>query len=217
MTPAVPADATAISIGLNLFANGTLTTDDYELYDKAGVKTFSDIPLDLPLLQRDQLAIQQPHHHRGMRMARSSPGSSTADDGSLPLPAGGQPGCTGHAPTFTDVAPSNQFYNEIRWLASRGISHWFPDGTYRPCEPVNRDAWRRSFTAYNGSPAVPGTAPTFPDVTSGNQFYNEIRWLGATGNHLGYPDGTFSPVQPINRDAMAAFVYRYNLNFPKGM
>jgi len=35
-TPALPAGATAISFGLNLFQNGTLTTDDYALYDTVG-------------------------------------------------------------------------------------------------------------------------------------------------------------------------------------
>ncbi|TIH36182.1 polysaccharide deacetylase family protein [Subtercola vilae] len=35
-TPAIPADMTGISFGLNLFRNGTLTTDDYALYDTVG-------------------------------------------------------------------------------------------------------------------------------------------------------------------------------------
>ncbi len=35
-TPALPAGATAISFGLNVFQNGTLTTDDYALYDTVG-------------------------------------------------------------------------------------------------------------------------------------------------------------------------------------
>lgn len=35
-TPALPAGATAISFGLNLFQNGTLTTDDYAMYDTVG-------------------------------------------------------------------------------------------------------------------------------------------------------------------------------------
>ncbi|WP_427016726.1 polysaccharide deacetylase family protein [Pseudarthrobacter sp. P1] len=34
-TPALPAGASGISFGLNLFANGTLTTDDYEMFDVA--------------------------------------------------------------------------------------------------------------------------------------------------------------------------------------
>jgi peptidoglycan/xylan/chitin deacetylase (PgdA/CDA1 family) len=36
-SPALPAGATGISFGLNLFSNGTLTTDDYELFDAATV------------------------------------------------------------------------------------------------------------------------------------------------------------------------------------
>ncbi len=35
-TPALPAGATAISFGLSLFGNGTVTTDDYALYDTVG-------------------------------------------------------------------------------------------------------------------------------------------------------------------------------------
>ncbi len=35
-TPVLPAGATAISFGLNLFGNGTLTTDDYAMYDTVG-------------------------------------------------------------------------------------------------------------------------------------------------------------------------------------
>lgn len=38
-TPALPAGATAVSIGLNLFQNGTLTTDDYALYEAVGAPT----------------------------------------------------------------------------------------------------------------------------------------------------------------------------------
>ncbi len=35
-TPALPSGATAVSFGLNLFSNGTLTTDDYAMYDTIG-------------------------------------------------------------------------------------------------------------------------------------------------------------------------------------
>ena len=35
-TPAIPAGYNGISFGLNIFANGTLTTDDYALYDSTG-------------------------------------------------------------------------------------------------------------------------------------------------------------------------------------
>ncbi|MBG6181149.1 hypothetical protein IWX62_002360 [Arthrobacter sp. CAN_A1] len=32
----MPAGATAVSFGLSLFSNGTLTTDDYAMYDTVG-------------------------------------------------------------------------------------------------------------------------------------------------------------------------------------
>ncbi|MBG6223806.1 peptidoglycan/xylan/chitin deacetylase (PgdA/CDA1 family) [Arthrobacter sp. CAN_A2] len=38
-TPPLPAGANGLSFGLNLFSNGTLTTDDYEMFDVASVPT----------------------------------------------------------------------------------------------------------------------------------------------------------------------------------
>ena len=35
-------------------------------------------------------------------------------------------------PSFTDVGPGTQFYTEIGWLASEGISTGYPDGSFRP-------------------------------------------------------------------------------------
>ncbi|WP_235506053.1 S-layer homology domain-containing protein [Arthrobacter sp. Leaf337] len=217
-TPAVPAGATAISFGLNMIGIGTLVTDDYELYDTVGIKTFSDVAAtnqfynEISWLSNNLIT-------QGYADGTFRPGASINRDAMAAFlyRLAGSPAVPANAPTFTDVAPSNQFYNEIRWLAAQGITTGYTDGTYRPLDPVNRDAMAAFLYRYNGKPAVPTTAPTFPDVTTGNQFYNEIRWLAATAITTGYPDGTFRPVQPIARDAMAAFVYRYNLNFPKGM
>ncbi len=69
----------------------------------------------------------------------------------------------------------------------------------------------------NGKPGVSATAPAFPDVTPSLKFYNEVRWLADMKITLGFPDGTFKPGASINRDQVAAFIYRYNLSFPKGM
>jgi serine protease len=72
---------------------------------------------------------------------------------------------------------------------------------------------------FNGSPAytAPGISP-FADVTLQTQFYREINWLASTNISTGWDESngtrTFRPVQPVNRDAMAAFMYRYNTAFP---
>jgi hypothetical protein len=119
---------------------------------------------------------------------------------------------------FSDVDPSNQFYKEITWLAARGISTGWaePNGTktFRPLQPVNRDAMAAFLYRYAGSPGFqpPGSSP-FVDVSTGNQFYQQITWLASRGISTGWDTGAgcraFAPVQPVARDAMAAFMYRF--------
>ncbi|WP_432396167.1 S-layer homology domain-containing protein [Pseudarthrobacter sp. L19] len=215
-TGAVPAGATAISVGLNLINNGTLTTDDYELYDLAGVKTFSDVS-STNQFNREISWLSNNLITQGYPDGTFRPVSSISREAMAAFlyRLAGSPAVPSNAPTFVDVPAGSQFYNEIRWLASKGMTTGWPDGTFRPGNPVNRDAMAAFLYRYNGKPAVPASAPSFPDVTQSNMFYNEIRWLAATQITTGYPDGLFRPVQPINRDAMAAFIYRYNLNFPK--
>lgn len=58
--------------------------------------------------------------------------------------------------------------------------------------------------------AAPAQASTqrFSDVPPGVQFYDEINWLAEMKVTTGYDDGTYRPLTPVNRDAMAAFLYR---------
>ncbi len=50
-TPALPAGASGISFGLNLFSNGTLTTDDYEMIDTANAPAPAPPPAGTNLVQ----------------------------------------------------------------------------------------------------------------------------------------------------------------------
>ncbi|WP_336603659.1 S8 family serine peptidase [Rothia nasimurium] len=123
----------------------------------------------------------------------------------------GSPAFTAPAkPTFSDVPTDHQFYKEIEWMASKKITTGFADKTFQPEEAVNRDAMAAFFYRMAGSPAF--TAPktsAFVDVTPQDQFYKEISWLSSKKIATGWPDKTFRPVDAINRDAMAAFIYRY--------
>ncbi len=111
---------------------------------------------------------------------------------------------------FVDVAEDNQFYTEIMWMAKTGISTGWDDGTYRPLEPVARDAMAAFMYRLAGEPefTAPATSP-FQDVAPDNQFYKEIAWMHAEGISTGWDDGTYRPLDSVNRDAMAAFMYRF--------
>ncbi|NLH69043.1 MAG: hypothetical protein GX454_02500 [Brooklawnia sp.] len=110
---------------------------------------------------------------------------------------------------FVDVATTDPGYAEIAWMHSEGISTGWPDGTYRPDLSVDRDAMAAFFYRFKDSPAFnpPATSP-FTDITPSTQFYKEMAWMKATGISTGWPDGTYRPWTPTNRDAMAAFMYR---------
>lgn len=98
-------------------------------------------------------------------------------------------------------------------VAHEKIAKGFPDGTYRPLTPVNRDAMAAFlFRIFCDGGVFEPTGQTFTDVTPDNQFYKEIEWLASTGISTGWTnmDDTkiFRPTEPINRDAIAAFLYR---------
>ncbi|NLH70298.1 MAG: S-layer homology domain-containing protein [Brooklawnia sp.] len=112
---------------------------------------------------------------------------------------------------FTDITPSTPFYKEMTWMHSEGIATGYEDGTFRPWDPVNRDAMAAFMYRFKGSPSYtpPATSP-FTDVATSDQFFTEMAWLRSTGVSTGWPDGSYRPVEPVMRDAMAAFLYRLN-------
>lgn len=110
---------------------------------------------------------------------------------------------------FKDVPTSHSHYGPIFIGAAEGIARGWPDGTYRPDAPVLRDAFAAFCYRVAGSPAYtpPRTSP-FKDVPTTLAFYKEICWLHHRGISRGWPDGTFRPLSPIKRDAIAAMLYR---------
>ena len=75
------------------------------------------------------------------------------------LSVGASVASAGIAQTFTDVSPSNPFYDEIEAIAAAGITEGYPDGTFRPGANITRQAMAafmaRGFgrVAYDQTPA----------------------------------------------------------------
>jgi len=115
------------------------------------------------------------------------------------------------ASAFRDVASGHPFYREIHWARGRGLLTGWTDGTFRPSLPIARDATAAMFYRSAGSPAYAAPAASrFKDVRPGAKFYREIHWMAAVGITKGWPDGTFRPLSPTHRDAMAAFLQRFD-------
>ena len=111
---------------------------------------------------------------------------------------------------FRDVSPSSAFAGEISWMKDTKTTTGWPDGTFRPWNKINRDAMAAFLYRMAGSPAyTPPKYPLFKDLKKSNAFYKEISWMGETGISTGWDDRTYRPYQPVERGAMAAFLYRF--------
>ncbi|RIJ70648.1 hypothetical protein D1871_17605 [Nakamurella silvestris] len=62
---------------------------------------------------------------------------------------------------------------------------------------------------YNSSAGIAVTTPTFSDVPANYPFVDDIRWLAGSGIARGFDNGTFQPSVDIDRQAMAAFLFRF--------
>ncbi|MDU2145997.1 MAG: S-layer homology domain-containing protein, partial [Staphylococcus sp.] len=175
---------------------------------------FKDVPADYPFVNDINWLAQR-------RITTGYPDGTFRPNGSVERGAmaaffyrmAGSPQFTAPSTTsFKDVPRDHPFYKEIEWMRARGITTGWSDGTFRPNDAVNRDAMAAFFYRYAGSPAysAPAVSP-FSDVSTGSQFYREIAWLADQRITTGWPDGSFRPVQPIERGAMAAFLHRYNV------
>ncbi|EFQ84631.1 hypothetical protein HMPREF0063_10484 [Aeromicrobium marinum DSM 15272] len=139
-------------------------------------------------------------------------------------------------PAFTDVAlpdgvvegepvGGHPFWLEITFMGLYGITTGYDevDGskTFRPGQPVLREQmaaflYRLEKLYGDGSEPevdIPASSP-FTDVAPTDVFYREILWLEQSGITTGYdePGGTrtFRPSQPVLREQMAAFLYRFD-------
>ena len=126
-------------------------------------------------------------------------------------PIGGKAPTT--APTtagpFRDVSASNQFATEITWAKNKKYLNGWSDGTFRPTQNINRDAMAAVAYRMAGSPAyTPPKVSPYKDVSPSSAFYKEITWARSQGLLTGWSDGTFRPLNDIDRNATAALLYR---------
>lgn len=113
---------------------------------------------------------------------------------------------------FTDVNEDTSHAQDIWWLAAKGISTGYPDGTFKGQDTVVRQDMAAFLYRLAGSPAyTPSQADKkqFVDVTEKTPHAREIWWMASIGLTQGYGDGTFRPQNAVTRADMAAFMRRF--------
>jgi len=109
---------------------------------------------------------------------------------------------------FGDVPSSYWAFLWIDSIYNAGITSGYPDGTYRPANPVTRAEMAVFLLGGMGVSAPPkdGSHP-FSDISGhwAEKYIEELYDQGITG---GYPDGTYRPENQVTRAEMAIFLLK---------
>jgi uncharacterized surface protein with fasciclin (FAS1) repeats len=116
-------------------------------------------------------------------------------------PSGSQaPSPTQGATSFPDVSQDYWARPFIQALAERNIIAGFPDGTYKPEQPVTRAEFAAIVQkAFNQNRVRQLPTGGFRDIRSNFWAANAITTAYETGFLSGYPDNTFRPNQQITK------------------
>lgn len=122
---------------------------------------------------------------------------STAPDAAVTTPA---------AAAYPDVAGDEWFAPAVAEMTQKGIMTGVEGGGFAPYLPVTRATvivvlWRLA-----GSPAAEVAEP-FPDTEP--WFETAAAWAKGSGVATGYNTGLFAGRDPVTREQLACFIYRY--------
>ena len=108
--------------------------------------------------------------------------------------------------TFTDVYPTDYFYQPVLYLACHGIVSGYADGTFRPYTNTIRGQLAKIVVLAEGWPIDTSGGPHFADVPPANSFYDVIETAYRHGIISGYADGTFGWGADVTRAQLCKIV-----------
>lgn len=126
--------------------------------------------------------------------------------------AAGSPMPKSSSNPFTDVKPSDYYYNAVLWAVEQGITTGATATTFNPSATVSRAEVATFLFRANGS--VKTTLSTvFTDVSADKYYADAVAWAAANNITSGVSATRFDPDASCTRAQIVAFLYRtYGLN-----
>ncbi len=110
---------------------------------------------------------------------------------------------------FTDLLPGNSAFSDVSELVFRQVIGGYPDGTFRPANPVRRDEFAKMIVAALGqSPAVHLTTNRFADVPPSHWANPYIRVAVDHNLVRGRGENLFAPADTISGAEVMAILVR---------
>ena len=122
------------------------------------------------------------------------------------------PPCNGGAncpsARFTDVDPTRWYHEGLDYVVEHGLMNGITGNLFAPNEPVTRGMVMTVLYRMAGTPQGTWTSP-YTDVAADRYFSEAVAWATEAGIATGYPGGVFRPDQPVTRQELATFLWRY--------
>ena len=134
----------------------------------------------------------------------------------ITISSGGGTGGGGTTPTqpaapklpFTDVSEDDWFYADAAYLYEKGVMKGTADETFAPGRSVTRGQLAAALYRMAGEPAVTAKA-AFTDVPADYWCAAAITWAAENGVVTGYGGGGFRPADAVQRQELAAMLFRF--------
>lgn len=121
----------------------------------------------------------------------------------------GQPAVRENAP-FNDVSDGTWYSDSVAWAYENGVVSGYPDGSFKPHDPVSREDGAAMLYRYAGSPAASAGLDAFPDASAVSPYARPaLSWTSSLGITVGYDDGCLHPQSCVTRAQMASIIQRY--------
>ena len=134
-------------------------------------------------------------------------------DGTVTAAAYGQTANRIHTISYNDVTAGDWFTPDVIYVTLTGLMNGTGDG-FSPNNNINRAQLVTVLYRMAGEPEVTGENP-FTDVPDGQWYTDAVLWAAENGITDGTSETTFSPNNPLTREQMATFFYRF-ANFEAG-
>ena len=106
---------------------------------------------------------------------------------------------TVYASTFSDVPYNNKYSTAISYLQSNNIVQGYPDGTFKPDNTINRVEFLKIILEGTHVELDSNTPSGFSDIDESQWYSPYIRKAKSEGWIQGYSDGTFKPLNQVNK------------------
>jgi len=109
---------------------------------------------------------------------------------------------------FEDVPAGAWYYKSVDYVHARGLMTGYTDTIFGPGDNVSRGQFVTILYRIENEPDVAYTNQ-FEDVADGSFYSSAVLWAYKNNIVSGYDEHHFGPSDSINREQMAAMLYRY--------